>query len=146
MEREIKSLRPYFYSIREIKGNATVDLLIPVNWKSNITSTEGVKIVELDSNESKVLISIITKITEDGLTYPTLFTVGKEIIKFNLEEEEKELLFKQKMKELENIFKTSDLDKLKQIKFSEDEKQSGLATIGDSEGRTGDKPTEEETD
>lgn len=146
MEKEIKKLRPYFYSIREIKGNATLDLLIPTTWKHQVMESKGIKIVELDSNESTTLISIITKISNDDSTYTALFTVGGEIVKFNLEEEEKEMLFKQKMKELEDIFKTSDLDKLKQIKFTENEEQSGLAIVGDLEGREGDRPTEEETD
>jgi hypothetical protein len=143
---EIKKLRPYFYSLREIKGNASLDLLIPNKWKYQITSLENIKVIQQDDDGNKKLISIITKLNSENTAYSLTLACANEIIKFNIEEEEKEKLFQEKMKELESIFKNSDLEKLKQIKFTENEEQNRMVDVGDRKGQEGDRGVEEKTD
>jgi hypothetical protein len=150
MDKQIERLRPYFYSIREIKGNCTLDLLIPTRWKHEVIKYEEIKIIQQDSNDQKKLISIITKIIPNSDIYEKLFGCGLEIIKFNIEEEEKEMLLKEKMKQLEEIFKNSDLDKLKGLNLLENlvenEKQIRVAPVGIGERQKGDRGNEEKTD
>lgn len=146
MDNEIKKLRPFFYSIREVKGNALIDLLIPTVWKHDILNIENVKVIEQDTNDVKKLVSIITNIRKENDTYNVIFDCANKIIKYNIEEEEKQRLFKEKMKELEDIFKNTDLDKLKQIKFTENEGQISMVGNPDGEGPEGDRGTQEEVD
>jgi hypothetical protein len=116
----ISSLRPYFFSLREVDKNVSLDIKIPGRWKiENVQLIAGqYKTLSLkiqDKNDKNQLISLISIATEDG--YETVRTCALEIIKFNNELEEKELLFKEKVKELEMLFKKESLYKLKDITF-----------------------------
>jgi hypothetical protein len=116
----IFSLRPYFFSLREVDKNVSLDIKIPGRWKiENVQLIAGqYKTLSLkiqDKNDKNQLISLISIATEDG--YETVRTCALEIIKFNNELEEKELLFKEKVKELEMLFKKESLYKLKDITF-----------------------------
>lgn len=142
----ISSLRPYFFSLREISDNVSLDLRIPTSWRleniQNIVSQyKSLQLKIQDKNDKSQLISIISLATQDG--YDTARICAEEIIKFNLELEEKERLFKEKVKELENLFRNESLDKLKEINFitedgQEDSTGDGLALEGDGEGLDGD--------
>jgi hypothetical protein len=120
MYEMISSLRPYFFSLREVDKNVSLDIKIPGRWKiENVQLIAGqYKTLSLkiqDKNDKNQLISLISIATEDG--YETVRTCALEIIKFNNELEEKELLFKEKVKELEMLFKKESLYKLKDITF-----------------------------
>jgi hypothetical protein len=120
MYEMIFSLRPYFFSLREVDKNVSLDIKIPGRWKiENVQLIAGqYKTLSLkiqDKNDKNQLISLISIATEDG--YETVRTCALEIIKFNNELEEKELLFKEKVKELEMLFKKESLYKLKDITF-----------------------------
>ena len=77
------------------------------------------------------------------------------IIKFNIEKEEKEKLFKNKVQELKSIFEDKKLDTLKNLKFDIDEftlltnnvEENGQSSEGDGEVETTDreKSTEPKT-
>jgi hypothetical protein len=69
----------------------------------------------------------------------------------NKEEEEKQQLFQQKVKELQELFKKESLDKLKDINLLTDYGQEittgyGLVDKGDEEGREGDNEPQDEDD
>ena len=112
----IKTLRPYFYSIREIEDNVSLDMKFPVRWKTEYQD-DAVNIIAQDKNEKVNLVSFVTPATKEG--YESVINIAQAIIKFNQEEEEKEKLFQQKINELKELFKSESLDKLKEITFTE---------------------------
>lgn len=149
----IASLRPYFFSLREVSDNVSLDLKIPTTWRLEhvqhiVAQYKSLQLKVQDKNDKSQLISIISIATQDG--YDTARICAEEIIKHNIELEEKERLFKEKVKELEMLFRKESLDKLKDINFLEDDRQEDstgvdLALEGDGEGPEGDTGTEKKT-
>lgn len=150
----ISSLRPYFFSLREIEKNVSLDIKIPSRWNiENVqhiaTQYKSVALKVQDKNDKSQLISIISLATEDG--YKTVRTCAVEIIKYNNELEEKDRLFREKVKELEALFKKESLDKLKVITFIEEngqENTEGISLVGegDEEGSEGGEQPQEDDD
>lgn len=113
----IKALRPYFFSIREIENNVSLDVKLPLTWSYDtiLAPYKSIKHKVQDKNDKYTLISLITTASKEG--YDVLFSCAKEIIKINKEEEEKRRLFDQKVQELKMLFASESLDKLKEINF-----------------------------
>lgn len=130
----INSLRPFFFSLREIKETISLDIKIPANWKYDLVG-ENVTLKVQDQNEKNTLISLISTATKEG--YDAVFTAGKKIIKTNQEMEERNRLFNEKIDELKKFFLEAPLDKLKEISFKDnvrDKKSTGEIRLGDKEG------------
>lgn len=147
----IKSLRPYFFSLREIEGNVSLDIKLPLNWKYEdiIKPYRSIKTKVQDKNEKFSLLSIIANATEEG--YKVVTACAMEIINVNKEEEDKQKLFQEKVKELQALFQKESLDKLKDMSFIQDEQFENstgvrLADEGDGEGPEGDTDEQEEID
>lgn len=151
----IADLRPYFFSLREIDKNVSLDLKIPASWKLEhiqkiVSQYKSIALKVQDKNEKFYLISFVTIATEEG--YNTARVCASEVISFNKELLEKEKLFKEKMSELEKqfkekidelqkVFSKESLDKLKQLNLDNDEENTTgdrLVEQGDQEGSTGD--------
>ena len=140
----INSLRPFFFSLREIKDTISLDIKIPASWKYNILEGDTeVTLKVQDENERSRLISLICPATKEG--YDAVFTAGKKIIKTNQEMEERNRLFNEKIDELKKFFLEAPLDKLKEISFNKDnvrdKASTGKIRSGDKEG-SGDNRTE----
>lgn len=151
MFESIKSIRPHFHSLREIEGNVSLDIKLPLNWRYEeiVKPYRSVKIKVQDKNEKFTLLSLVSSATIEG--YNVIFACSQEIIDVNKEEEEKEKLFQQKVKELQEFFKKESLDTLKDISFiKEDEPETetsiGLVNEGDDQGSTGDSEPQDEDD
>jgi hypothetical protein len=149
--QNIKSLRPYFFSLREIEGNVSLDIKIPLSWKYEtiVAPYRSIKIKVQDKSEKFTLISLISNATQDG--YDVIFACSLEIVTVNKEDEEKRKLFQSKVKELENLFQKESLNKLKDLNFLEsygqdDETSIELVRQGDGEGPTGDTESQDEDD
>lgn len=147
----IKSLRPYFFSLREIENNVSLDLKLPLNWEFEKITTpyRSIKIKVQDKNERHNLLSIVSVATQEG--YDVVLSCAKEIIKVNKEEEEKKRLFEQKVNELKLLFQNQPLDKLKDISLIEeyeqrDTKRDGMVEERVEEGRIGNPSTQIEDD
>lgn len=147
----ISSLRPYFFSLREISDNVSLDLRIPTTWKleniqSIVSQYKSIQLKVQDKNDKSQLVSIISMATQDG--YDTARICAEEIIKYNIELEEKERLFREKVKELEILFKHESLNKLKEINFIPEENGQEitagveLALERDGEGQEGNLGTQ----
>lgn len=134
MFNNIKSLRPYFFSLREIESNVSLDIKIPLLWKyEEITKPyRSVNIKVQDKSEKVTLISIISNATQDG--YDVAFACALEIIKQNKEDEEKRVLFQKKIKELEKLFQNETLEKLKDLTFNETHEQENIEGEGKDVG------------
>ncbi len=151
MFESIKSLRPHFHSLREIEGNVSLDIKLPLSWRYDdiVKPYRAIKVKIQDKNEKFTLMSLISNGTQDG--YDVVFACALEILQINRDEEEKQKLFHQKVKELQELFKKESLDKLKDINLLNDYGQEittsiGLVEEGDGEGQEGDRDTEDSDD
>lgn len=154
MYEVISSLRPHFFSLREIDKNVSLDIKIPNKWRIEnvqyvVSQYKSVGIKVQDKNDKFQLVSLIAVANEDG--YETVRICAMEIIKYNVELEEKERLFKEKVKELELLFKKESLDKLKDINFLEEDGQENTTGIrlveqGNGEGSSGIEEPQDEDD
>lgn len=151
MFKNIKSLRPYFHSLREIENNVSLDIKLPLNWKYDEISKpyRTIKLKIQDKSDKFTLVSLIAYATQDG--YDVIFACANEIINVNKEEEEKKTLFHAKVKELESLFLKESLDKLKEINLIQDYGQEvitsdRLVEEGDEQGSDGDTEPQESVD
>ncbi len=151
MFESIKSLRPHFHSLREIEGNVSLDIKLPLTWKYEeiVKPYRSIKFKVQDKNEKFTLMSLISMGTQDG--YDVVFACASEIINHNKEEEEKQKLFNQKVKELQELFKKESLDKLKDINLMTHYGQEiatslGMVIEGEDEGPVGDTESQESDD
>jgi hypothetical protein len=118
--KEFSELLPYLQSVRKLKNYLSFDVHIPNTWKLPKRFVEEDKVMEQESSEpNQRLISFVTQITEEGVEKTSINIRG--IIKYNLEREEKERLFKLKVSELKGIFENGDIDTLRTLKFDTNE-------------------------
>ena len=156
MFESIKSIRPYFHSLREIENNVSLDIKLPITWNSSgvVEPYRTIKVKIQDKNEKFTLISLISNATQEG--YDVVFACALEIITVNREEEEKRRLFQErqkklqeeyqnKIKELEERFKNEPLNKLK-VDGQEDNTSIGVVGEGNGEGQEGDTEPQEPND
>lgn len=147
----IKPLRPYFFSLREIKGNVSLDLKLPSKWKYEeiVSVYKTLKIKVQDKNDKDVLISFICESSQDG--YNTGLQCGNEVVEKNIEDEKKRELFDKKVREMRALFEESKLDDLENLKFESnvqeyDTQRIRLVGEGDSKGSVGSGDTQEKND
>lgn len=150
----ISNLRPYFFSLREIEKNVSLDIKIPSTWRLEhvqqvLNQYKSMAYKVQDKNDKFQLLSLISSATQEG--YDTARLCALEIINHNLEMEQKQMLFKQKVKQLEELFQKESLDKLKEINFLEENEQEDstgirMAEQRDEQGPEGDSGTQEEDD
>jgi len=147
----IRNLRPYFFSLREIDNNVSLDIKLPLNWKYEeiIKPYRSIKTKIQDKNDKYSLLSLISMATQEG--YDVVLSCAFEIINTNKEEEEKQRLFQTKVKELQELFKKESLDKLKDINLLEAYGQeittsSGMGEEGDGKGQDRNRETQETDD
>lgn len=151
MFESIKFLRPYFFSLREIDNNVSLDIKVPLSWRYEdiIKPYRSVKSKIQDKNDKFSLLSLVSMATQEG--YDVVFSCAKEIININKEEEEKERLFQQKVKELKELFKTGSLEKLKDLNLLDEYGQETTTSIemvgeGIEQGSDGDIGPQEQDD
>ena len=151
MFNNIRLLRPHFHSLREVQNNVSLDIKLPLNWlyEDIIKPYTSIQTKIQDKNDRYTLLSLISSATQGG--YDVIFACASEIIQTNREEEEKQKLFQQRVKELQEIFKKESLDKLKDINILESygqENTTGIGVVeqGNGEGSEGDSETEVEDD
>lgn len=147
----IKKLRPYFHSLREIQDNVSLDIKLPLTWKYEdvVKPYSSIAIKVQDKNEKFNLISLISQSTQNG--YDVVFACANEIVTKNKEEEEKQRLFQEKVKELQLLFQNESLEKLKDINLIKNHGQEittseGMVGEGDGEGQDRDIESQESDD
>jgi hypothetical protein len=85
-------------------------------WSILKEHTKEIEVIKNSSQEeNKVVVSFVTPYDEDGIN--KIENSVNSIIKYNIEKEEKEKLFRSKVQELKNIFENKKLDSLKSLKF-----------------------------
>jgi len=141
----ISRLGPYFTSIRMHEGLMLVDMKLPKIWKDKeILGSRGNKIqIKLGkSNDTQKLVSFFSNFDEEGVTL--LVDEVRAVIKWNMDQEEKNNLLNQKMLELQKMFTENNVDALRKLEFEFKEEKltfngeegvAELASEGDSEGQ-----------
>jgi cysteinyl-tRNA synthetase len=114
--KEFSTLFPYLQSVRKIQEYLSFDVSFPNSWKLPKKFVDETKVMEQESKvPNQRMFSFVSEIDE--------ISVGKtsdniqNIIKYNIEREEKEKLFEQKVAELKIIFEKQSLSELKNLSF-----------------------------
>ena len=112
----IAYLFPYMGSIRRLKEYISIDLVFPSNWEF---PTEVIQKCQVVQNEKfagpGISLSFVSKPNDE---LEQLILVIEELINLNLEREEKERLFKNKVTELKKLFNSTSLNQLKHLEFN----------------------------
>lgn len=117
IQDKLNSLRPYVIGIRYVQNLQIVDALFKKNWLVNESKKVKKEIVDASQNYY-MFYSEDTNVTVDELLEHV-----EHVIDLNVEREKKQELLKQKVKELQKLFKDNPLSKLEKLKigFSEPE-------------------------
>tara|TARA_R110000744_G_scaffold218970_2_gene337787 strand:+ start:64 stop:459 length:396 start_codon:yes stop_codon:yes gene_type:complete len=126
------------------EGLILVDMKLPKIWKDKeILSSRGDKIqIKLGkSNDTQKLVSFFSTFDDEGVTL--LVDEVRAVIKWNMDQEEKNNLLNKKMIELQKMFSENNVDALRKLEFEfKEEKLSfneegvtELASEGDPEGQ-----------
>ena len=116
LQKEFSSLLPYLQSVRKLKEYFSFDVSFPITWKLPKKYVDENRVVEQDSKTSSHrFFSFVSEINEEDVDRIT--SNIKSIVKYNLEREEKEQLFENKVNELKGIFEKQNLKNLKNLKF-----------------------------
>jgi len=114
--KEFSSPLPYLQSVRKLKEYFSFDVSFPITWKLPKKYVDENRVVEQDSKTSTHrFFSFVSEINEEDVDRIT--SNIKSIVKYNLEREEKEQLFENKVNELKGIFEKQNLKNLKNLKF-----------------------------
>ena len=127
----INKNKNYLRSVRFIKDHVSFDMIFPKRWEIKKEYKDKVDMIENESSDSESkIISFVSEVVEDKIN--TIENIITEIIKYNIEREEKEKLFRYKVQELKEIFSKQKLDNLKNLKFDVDEISSLLNTTDEN--------------
>lgn len=113
----IENIKSYFYSVRLIKEKISIDIRIPSSWVFDHLLNDIITYRLQDNDDKVMLISFIAEYNENNLTL--LYEFIMKVIQYNIEEEQKNLLLTQKIKELQELFEKESLDNLKKLNFNE---------------------------
>lgn len=115
--QEFSNLFPYLDSVRKLKDYLSFDVHLPSTWKLPKKYVDEKMVIEQESKQTNHrLFSFVCEINESAIEKNT--TNIQNIIKYNLEREEKEQLFELKVQELKIVFEKQSLESLKNLKFS----------------------------
>jgi len=127
----INKNKNYLKSVRFIKDHVSFDMIFPKRWEIKKEYKDKVDMIENESSDSESkIISFVSEVVEDKINI--IENIITEIIKYNIEREEKEKLFRYKVQELKEIFSKQKLDNLKNLKFDVDEISSLLNTTDEN--------------
>jgi len=127
----IEKTNKYLKSVRILKNYVSFDMIFPTSWVMLKTKPENIEILQNENNEGGIITSFVCQNNKEFIT--SLEKIFDMVVKTNIEREEKERLFKMKVKELQNIFEKEKLDSLKSLKFDIEEYNKILNNETDSE-------------
>jgi hypothetical protein len=108
----------YLKSVRILKNYASFDMIFPTTWVMLKNIHESIEVLKNESTDG-VVYSFVCENKKELIDIIEL-TLDK-IMKANIEREEKERLFKNKVQELKSIFEKENLENLKGLKFDMEE-------------------------
>jgi hypothetical protein len=115
----LKSLQPYVIGLRFSKGIAVIDTVLKDKWV--VPENEIIKIgTKKEKPNYYMFYSEIESVGVDELLDYIEYAIG-----INVEREKKEILLKEKIKELETLFSEESLERLENLVFIIDEPVTG---------------------
>jgi hypothetical protein len=130
--KEFSELLPYIQSVRKIEKYLSFDISFPTSWKLPKKYVQEDKVME---QENKIAgnrtFSFVAEINESDVEQVTENL--QNIIKYNLEREEKDRLFQNKVDELKTIFEKQNLESLQNLKFDLKSKTLSKLKLDDNE-------------
>ena len=129
--KELTPILNYIHQIRKVETFLIFDILFPNTWKIPKKFIIEDKFVNQGMSEDNlILLWFVSEINESEIEKTKNNIVG--IINYNLEREDKEKLFENKISELKNIFEKQSLDSLKNLKFDIKNSKENLFDNGKS--------------
>lgn len=125
----ITKVSKYLKSVRLLKNYVSFDMVFPETW-TILKSPQRVEVIKEQDNK---IISFVCQ--NESEVIDETETYLDSVIKYNIEKEEKDRLFKTKVMELKNIFEREKLENLKGLKFDVEEIQSLLEMNTDSDDK-----------
>ena len=114
--KEFSELLPYIQSVRKIEKYLSFDISFPTSWKLPKKYVQEDKVMEQENKTpGNRTFSFVAEINENDVEQVTENL--QNIIKYNLEREEKDRLFQNKVDELKSIFEKQNLESLQGLKF-----------------------------
>jgi len=117
--KEIEKISEYTISIRKLEKYFSFDMSFPGSWSILKSHVDETKTVFTKNDEKTKTVSFVSEMNDHSMN-ETITTI-ENIINYNIEREEKQRLFQQKVGELKNLFEKESLDELKNLKFDKDE-------------------------
>jgi len=114
IQKRLDLLGPYFRGIKVSENYKIVEFNLKKSWV--IQQREGIDLQQKEVKEGGVMYTMFysdQKSLDQILDY-----VEEDIIKYNLELEEKENLLRAKVEELKRVFEDRSLDELNNLKFT----------------------------
>lgn len=115
----INKTNKYLKSVRILKTYVSFDMIFSDSWFVLKNTTEGIEVLENVGQDGIKITSFVCQIDNKLIDILELYL--DEIIRTNIEKEEKGRLFKLKVTELKNIFENENLDNLRGLKFDVEE-------------------------
>jgi hypothetical protein len=112
IQEKLNALRPYVVGIRYLQGIQLVDAVFKENW--TIPQSEVIHQEKVDGEDNYYMFYS----ENEDIDIDDLLDYVKEIIDLNIEREKKYELLSEKVAELQKIFKSNNLAKLKKLKFT----------------------------
>lgn len=125
LQNRLEALQPYVIGIRYVQGIPVIDVVFKDGWV--IPDSEVIRKEKGDDNLNYHMFFT----EKEGLGLDELLDYIDTIIQLNVERENKHEFLKEKVKELQELFKKTSLVKLKKIKFVFDDTLSPDFTIDD---------------
>ena len=112
IQKTLDALQPYVIGIRYLEGVAIVDAVFKEGW----TLPESNLIKKIKGGDDMNYQMIFSEAPNIGLD--ELLEYVEKVISVNQEREKKHDLLRQKVNELKEVFKTTSLNKLKNLRFT----------------------------
>lgn len=113
---ELSTILPYLQSIRKIENYLSIDVLFPQKWRLPKAFVNEDKVMEQKtSKEGFRLLSFVSELNDEVLDNIKGNIVN--IIEYNLEREQKDLLFKETVNSLKEVFENETLSDLQNLTF-----------------------------
>lgn len=113
---DLLAIFPYLTSIRKLKNYITFDISFPKNWSLPKKYVNEDSVVENESEDTNMrFFSFVAQFDEESLNKVSISI--QNVIKYNLEREEKQKLFQDKVTELKQLFEGQSLEDLKNLVF-----------------------------
>tara|TARA_R110002020_G_scaffold214696_9_gene421801 strand:+ start:35 stop:466 length:432 start_codon:yes stop_codon:yes gene_type:complete len=124
---EILKFGEYFNSVRMHEGLIVIDLKLPIDWKDvEVLRTRGNKVqIKVGStNETHKIVSIFSSFEPQQADI--LVDEILAIIKWNKDQQEKNVLLNMKILELQKVFNENNVDSLRSLNIGFNEQQLNI--------------------